>query len=107
MPPLARAKRRYRQVGQKALHFDSRVSTSRQTKSRRLRQARQADSTVHNKLTSYSGPQPAKTKHQTKPVAIIANTIKGKGVSFMENQAGWHGKAPNDEQLEIALKDLA
>lgn len=43
---------------------------------------------------------------QTKPSAIIANTIKGKGVSFMENQAGWHGKAPNDEQLAQALKDL-
>ena len=41
-----------------------------------------------------------------KPFAIIANTIKGKGVSFMENQAGWHGKAPNDEQLEQALKEL-
>ena len=46
------------------------------------------------------------TKKSTKPTAIIANTIKGKGVSFMENQAGWHGKAPNDEELEIALKDL-
>ncbi len=41
-----------------------------------------------------------------KPTAIIANTIKGKGVSFMENQCGWHGKAPNDEEFEIALKDL-
>ena len=47
-----------------------------------------------------------KAKKSTKPCAIIANTIKGKGVSFMENQAGWHGKAPNDEQLEQALKDL-
>jgi len=45
-------------------------------------------------------------KKSTKPCAIIANTIKGKGVSFMENQAGWHGKAPNDEQFEQALKDL-
>ena len=45
-------------------------------------------------------------KKQTSPCAIIANTIKGKGVSFMENQAGWHGKAPNDEQLAQALKDL-
>lgn len=45
-------------------------------------------------------------KKSTKPCAIIANTIKGKGVSYMENQAGWHGKAPNDEQLEQALKDL-
>ncbi len=41
-----------------------------------------------------------------KPTAIIANTIKGKGVSFMENQAGWHGKAPNDEQYAIAMADL-
>ena len=41
-----------------------------------------------------------------RPTVIIAETIKGKGVSFMENQVGWHGKAPNDEQLEIALKDL-
>ena len=32
------------------------------------------------------------------PTAIIMKTVKGKGVSFMENQAGWHGKAPNDEQ---------
>lgn len=40
------------------------------------------------------------------PFAIIANTIKGKGVSFMENQAGWHGKAPNDEQLALALEEL-
>ena len=36
-----------------------------------------------------------------KPTAIIAKTVKGKGVSFMENQAGWHGTAPNDEQYEI------
>ena len=46
-------------------------------------------------------------KKSDKPFAIIANTIKGKGVSFMENQAGWHGKAPNDEQLKIALEDLS
>ena len=41
-----------------------------------------------------------------KPTAIIATTTKGKGVSFMENQCGWHGKAPNDEEFETALKDL-
>ena len=40
------------------------------------------------------------------PTAIIAKTVKGKGVSFMENQAGWHGKAPNDEEYKIALADL-
>ncbi len=37
---------------------------------------------------------------------IIAKTVKGKGVSFMENQAGWHGKAPNDEEFKIAMADL-
>ncbi|MBQ9085801.1 MAG: transketolase [Clostridia bacterium] len=41
-----------------------------------------------------------------KPVAIIAKTIKGKGVSFMENQVGWHGSAPNDEQYEIAVAEI-
>ncbi|MCR5402635.1 MAG: transketolase [Butyrivibrio sp.] len=41
-----------------------------------------------------------------KPVCIVAKTVKGKGVSFMENQAGWHGKAPSDEQLEAAIKEL-
>ena len=41
------------------------------------------------------------------PVAIIAETVKGKGVSFMENQVGWHGKAPNDEQFEQAMAELA
>ena len=41
-----------------------------------------------------------------KPVAIIANTVKGKGVSFMENQVSWHGSAPNDEQYEKAMAEL-
>ena len=40
------------------------------------------------------------------PVAIIMKTVKGKGVSFMENQAGWHGKAPNDEQFAQARSEL-
>ncbi len=40
------------------------------------------------------------------PTAIIASTMKGKGVSFMENQASWHGAAPNAEQYEIAIADL-
>jgi len=40
------------------------------------------------------------------PTAIIAKSVKGRGVSFMENQASWHGAAPNDEQYEIAMKDL-
>lgn len=41
-----------------------------------------------------------------KPVAIIQKSVKGKGVSFMEDQAGWHGKAPNDEQYAVAMEDL-
>ena len=41
-----------------------------------------------------------------KPFAILAKTVKGKGVSFMENQVGWHGKACNDKELEIAVKEL-
>lgn len=41
-----------------------------------------------------------------KPKCILAHTIKGKGVSFMENQVGWHGKAPNAEQRQQALKEL-
>lgn len=42
-----------------------------------------------------------------KPTVIIMKSIKGKGVSFMEGNAGWHGKAPNDEEYEIAMSDLA
>lgn len=41
-----------------------------------------------------------------KPKLIMAHTVKGKGVSFMENQVGWHGKAPNAQELEAALKEL-
>lgn len=41
-----------------------------------------------------------------KPTAIICKTIKGKGVSFMENQVDWHGKAPNDKEYEMAVKEL-
>lgn len=49
-----------------------------------------------------------KEARQTKgmPTVIIMKTVKGKGVSYMENQAGWHGKAPNDEEYEIAMKEL-
>ena len=49
-----------------------------------------------------------KTAKTTKgmPTAIIAKTVKGKGVSFMENKAGWHGKAPNKEEYEQAMKEL-
>ena len=38
--------------------------------------------------------------------AIIAKTVKGKGVSYMEDNAGWHGKAPNDEEFVIAMEEL-
>ena len=47
-----------------------------------------------------------KAKKSNKLCAIIANTIKGKGVSFMENNASWHGKAPKDEELNKALEEL-
>ena len=58
----------------------------------------------HNYQEIYDAVENA--KKSDKPFAIVANTIKGKGVSFMENQAGWHGKAPNDEQLMQALEEL-
>ena len=49
----------------------------------------------------------AKADRSGRPHAVIARTVKGKGVSFMENQAGWHGKAPNGEQTKEALAELA
>ncbi len=58
----------------------------------------------HNIVEIYDAINKAQTSD--KPVAIIAHTVKGKGVSFMENNAGWHGKAPNDEQLKQALEEL-
>lgn len=45
-------------------------------------------------------------KIKQKPIMIIANTIKGKGISFMENQAGWHGKTPCEEECEKCLKEI-
>ena len=47
------------------------------------------------------------TNNSNKPNMIIAHTIKGKGVSFMENMVGWHGKAPNDEEFEKAIAELS
>ena len=44
--------------------------------------------------------------HKGEPTCIVAETIKGKGVSFMEDQVGWHGKAPNDEQYAQAMAEL-
>jgi len=46
------------------------------------------------------------SKKSDRPTAVIANTVKGKGVSFMENQCGWHGKAPCDEDCQRALEEL-
>ncbi|MBQ9688370.1 transketolase [bacterium] len=47
------------------------------------------------------------SKKSDKPTAIIAKTVKGKGVSFMENQCGWHGKSPNDDECKKALEELS
>ena len=51
-------------------------------------------------------PDVYKRQAQGRPTVILARTVKGKGVSFMENNAGWHGKAPNDEQYEQAIAEL-
>lgn len=58
----------------------------------------------HDIIQIYNAIQNA--KNSDKPFVIVADTVKGKGVSFMENQAGWHGKAPNDEELQKALEEL-
>lgn len=58
----------------------------------------------HNIQEIYSAITQSRTSDS--PTAIIANTIKGKGVSFMENNAGWHGKAPNKEEYEKAILEL-
>ena len=47
-----------------------------------------------------------KASDDSRPKAVIAHTVKGKGVSFMEDQAGWHGKAPNDEETQRALAEI-
>ena len=58
----------------------------------------------HNINEIYAAIETA--KKSDKPFVIVANTVKGKGVSFMENNAGWHGKAPSDDDLQNALKEL-
>ncbi len=58
----------------------------------------------HNVLNIYDSIE--KAKKANLPTAIIANTIKGKGVSFMENNPGWHGKAPSKEDFEKAMSEL-
>jgi transketolase len=55
---------------------------------------------------AYSDARKLQDSGGTKPVFILARTVKGKGVSFMENQIGWHGVAPNKEQAERAKKEL-
>lgn len=54
---------------------------------------------IHNAVSKAKGSK-------DKPTVIIAHTVKGKGVSYMENQAGWHGKAPNDEEYKVAMEEL-
>ena len=56
--------------------------------------------------TVIAGPKPRKNHTPKKPTAIIAHTVKGKGISFMENVAGWHGVAPNDEDYKRAIDEL-
>lgn len=58
----------------------------------------------HNIVELYDALE--KSKKSDKPTAIIANTVKGKGISFMENECGWHGKPPCDEDCQRALKEL-
>lgn len=60
----------------------------------------------HNYQEIADALQQAK-EYKEGPTIIIAHTIKGKGVSFMENKAEWHGKAPKKEELDIALQDLS
>ena len=57
-------------------------------------------SMVVNKLSN------AKNRKSNKPLLILANTIKGKGISFMENKINWHHGVPNEEQIKLALKEL-
>ena len=59
----------------------------------------------HNYEEILSAIEKAKSV-KDKPTVIVCKTVKGKGVSFMENQCGWHGTAPNKEQCEAAIKEL-
>ena len=62
---------------------------------------------IDGEITEVNSPYPIDKKTvKGQPTAIIAKTVKGKGVSFMENQVGWHGKAPNDEEYKIAMEEL-
>jgi len=57
-------------------------------------------------VTEIKGALDAAALIKGKPTMIIANTVKGRGISFMENEAGWHGKAPNDDEYKIAMDEL-
>ncbi len=59
-----------------------------------------------NSLNEVADALEAAKKFKGKPTAIIAKTVKGKGVSFMENNAGWHGKAPNEDEAKKAVAEL-
>jgi transketolase len=59
----------------------------------------------HNPDEIYKAYQDA-IKERRRPTVIVAETIKGKGVSFMENQSAWHGTAPNQEQLHTAINEI-
>jgi len=59
-----------------------------------------------NNLAEVLGAYLQAEKIKGKPTVIIARTIKGKGISFMENEVEWHGKAPKKEEVEKALKEL-
>ena len=61
---------------------------------------------IDGKIDDVNSPYPIDKKFEGQPTAIIAKTIKGKGVSFMEDQASWHGVAPNDEQYRLAMEEL-
>lgn len=59
-----------------------------------------------NDIAAIKGALKSAREYTEGPTAIIANTVKGKGVDFMENQVGWHGKAPSAEELSKALSQL-
>ena len=71
---------------------------------------------IDGKISEVMSPYPIDEKFKAafneaetvlnQPTVIIQKSVKGKGVSFMENQVGWHGKAPNDEEYAIAMKEL-
>ena len=64
---------------------------------------------IDGNVNDVAGLEPLDKKAKTvkgKPTVIIAKTVKGKGVSYMENQVGWHGKAPNADEYKLALEEL-